>query len=418
MKDVRELKDKATKLIGKGKFAAALEVWQEVVKLAPDDVPARQKIGEMLQRLGRDRDAVDVYEDVAARYARQGHFYKASAVCRVLLTIEPVHERTQELIASLFARAQLPPPTAKQLPRVEAQGDSGDDFELDIEVELAPPSQGDLPAIPLFSTLTHEELKAILNSSMEVRSFAPGEVIVAEGAPGDSMFALVEGKAGVFRAHGRPEQRRVAEVDTGDIFGEAAMVSGGPRLATVAADGDVVALEFSREAMRRVIAAHPNVGRKLELFYRQRLLQNILRASPLMRLLPEEDKEALSTQFQATKFSTAEVLVREGDPVDAVHLLLRGVCAVTHASGERYPDLREGDLIGEISTLTGTAASATVIAAGPALTLRLPAETFKNRLLAHPAAAEAVREVVRARLERTAALDAAEDTAPGWDLRI
>jgi hypothetical protein len=44
--------------------------------------------------------------------------------------------------------------------------------------------------------------------------------VVVEGAPGDSMFALSEGTAGVFRGHGGPNARRVASIAPGDIFGE------------------------------------------------------------------------------------------------------------------------------------------------------------------------------------------------------
>ncbi|MDQ3263731.1 MAG: cyclic nucleotide-binding domain-containing protein [Myxococcota bacterium] len=422
MKDVRALKDKATLLVSKGKLGAGLEAWQQVVTAAPDEIVARQKVAELLQRLGRTAEAVQGYEEVAQRYARMGQFFKASAICRLLLTIEPVHQRTQELIASLYAHAKPVPVTARGLPRVDAAGAKPapapePDFELDIEVELAPPPSG-LPAIPLFSTLTEAELKEILGGSMEIRSFGPGEVLVAEGAPGDSMFAVVEGGASVYRAYGSAAQRKVAEVASGDIFGEAAMVSGGPRLATVVSEGDVVVLEFGREAMSQVSARHPRVGQKLDLFYRQRLLKNILRASPLLRSLPEADKQTLSERFQPCHFVAGQSILRQGQPVDSVHLLLRGVCSATGSNGERYPDLVEGDLFGEVSLLTDGIATASVAAAAPVLTLRLSADEFRSRVLAHEAAAQAVRALAEVRLRRTEALGSAPDAEAGVDLRV
>jgi cAMP-dependent protein kinase regulator len=393
---VRALKDKATELMVKGKLPKALEAWQAVVAAAPQDVAAEQKVAELQAKLGHRGEAVALYERVARRYAEQGHFFKASAVCRLVLGLDPGHQRTQELIASLFAKQRGPAKPAAPVPATPA------------------PAPGGLPSIPLFSTLAVEELKAVLGTAMEVRAYGPGELIVAEGAPGDSMFALVEGSAGIFRGFGTPAQRRVAELASGDIFGEVALLSGAPRVATVAADGDAVALEFPRAAMARVIEQHSNIGAQLEQFCQERLLSNALRASPVLRALPEAERAALSSAFVAATFVPGQRVISEGEAADAVFILVRGACEVTHSSGARYPELREGDLFGELSALTGEPPTATVKAKGTALTLKLPASEFKARVLAHPAAKAAVDALAKARLARTEQLDLEH----GVDVRI
>lgn len=393
MADLRELKDKATQLTVKGKLPAALEAWQAVVAADPNEGASHQKVAELFAKLGKKADAVRVYEESAARFAKKGLFFKASAVSRLIVSLEPGHTRTQEMIATLFAKekpAVVKPPAAPVAVAV-----------------TPPPAQDDavLPSIPLFSTLSRDELKEILSTGMEVRAVAPGEVVVTEGSPGDSMFALVEGTASVFRGWGTSAQRKVAQVATGDIFGEAAMVSGGPRLATVLLEGGGVALEFRRDAMGQIVSRHAHVGQMIDQFYRERLLANVLRASPILRALPEADKQAISASFQPCTFVDGQRIINEGQPADSVHLLLRGVCAVSHASGERYPDLREGDLFGELSVLTDGPATASVAALGPVLTLRLPASAFKARVLATPAAALVVKATAKSRLDRTARID-------------
>lgn len=389
MTDLRALKDKATELTTKGKLPAALEAWQAVVAADPQEGGAHQKVAELFAKLGQKAEAVHAYEEAASRFAKKGLFFKASAVCRLILALEPGHQRTQELIATQFAREPLVKP-----PQAQAQAP-------------APAPLPDLPSIPLFSTLTRDELKEVLSSGMEVRVFAPGDVVVAEGSPGDSMFALAEGEASVYRGWGTSLQRKVAQVATGDIFGEAAMVSGGTRLATVVLDGPGVALEFRRDAMGGIVNRFARVGQMVDEFYRERLLANVLRASPIFKALPEADKQALSSAFQPSTFVDGQRIISEGQPADSVHLLLRGTCAVSHQSGERYPDLREGDLFGEVSVLSDGAATASVAAIGPVLTLRIPAGTFKARVLASPAAAFAVKTMAKWRLARTAKLDEA-----------
>lgn len=418
--DVRALKDKASELVAKGKLPAAIDAWRKVTEAAPADVGARHKLAETLAKAGKKDEAVAAYEQVADQYAKEGLFFKASAVCKVIIGLQPGHQRTLDRIASLYARANAPkPPLLPPKPKVPEPVASFVDIEL--EVELEPPrSASGLPSIPLFSTLTEAELKEIMGTAMEVKSFTAGEILLAEGAPGDSMFAIAEGTAGVFRGFGSPHERRVATAEPGQILGEVAMISGAPRVASVVADTEGVALEFSRDAMVRVVTAHPRVKQMLNQFYRGRLLENALRASPILRALPEADAAALTQAFKPGAFPDGAAIITEGQPTDGVHMLLRGACAVTHKSGARYPDLREGDLFGEVSMLTEGPATATVTAQGPVLTLRLSPEDFRARVLQDSAAMLQVKKLAKARLDRTAKLDqdAPDAIEPVEDSRV
>ena len=116
MTDVRALKDKASQLSMKGKHDAALDAWKAVVASAPEDVASQQKVAETLIKLNRKGDAVKVYEDVAQGYAQKGLFFKASAVCRLVLGLDPQHQRTLELISSLYAKNKAPVPSSKPAP--------------------------------------------------------------------------------------------------------------------------------------------------------------------------------------------------------------------------------------------------------------------------------------------------------------
>jgi cAMP-dependent protein kinase regulator len=232
------------------------------------------------------------------------------------------------------------------------------------------------------------------------------------------MFGIAEGAAGIWRGWGTPDKREVAEVRAGDIFGELALVSGAPRLATVVAKGDVQVLELSRDAMHEIYARFPRVRMLVEAFSRERLLANAFRSSPIFRALTEAEQQALAAGFEARAYGSGQRIILEGLKANAVHLLLRGSCQVKHQSGQRYPDLREGDLFGEVSVLTGGSATATVSAAGPVVTLRISAADFKARVLANAEAAASVNQLAAARLERTAGLDAKDAKASGGDRRV
>jgi len=77
-----------------------------------------------------------------------------------------------------------------------------------------------------------------------------------------------------------------------------------------------------------------------------------------------------------------DVLTREGEPVDHLYYLAEGEARVM-SMGRQVGTCRAGDLIGELTVLSGETASATVILDGPARFWCAPAENLKPYVEAH-----------------------------------
>ncbi len=416
---VRRQKDRASQLLTKGKLQPALEEFRRIAKAVPGELGVRQKMAEILVRLGDAPAAVTEYAEVVRRYAEQGQFFKATALCRVILTLDPKHVATQQRLAELYAarRASSPstlaaapvaPLETASIPRAHAAPAPEEEVELAIDIELEelafeaeapPPPRDSLPSIPLFSSLSAPEFLAVLNGAMEARAFSAGEAIVTEGEPGDAMYAIAQGSVAVLR-----QAQQVATMQEGDFFGEMALLSGAPRLATVTAQGDVVALAFPRDEMAGLAAKHAGVKTALEQFFRERLLANLMRANPLLEPLSEAQRIALAAAFQSCTFKPNEIILEEGGAGEAVFLVLRGRCAVFHRDPTlgAYPDLVEGDAIGEISVAAQLPISATVMAKEPVVALRVPAEAFREIVLGNPETRKQVMLLASQRLTRTA----------------
>jgi cAMP-dependent protein kinase regulator len=425
---VRRQKDRATELLTKGKLQAALQEFRRIANAVPGELGVRQKIAEILARLGDAPAAVAEYAEVVRRYADQGQFLKATALCRVILTLDPRHQATQQRLAELYssrvgtassasrlalassapleagsiAQAETAPPPPAQAPEPVAEVAIAIEIEVEelpFEAEAPAPPRDSLPHVPLFSSLNTTEFLAVLNGAMEAKAFSVGEAIVTEGAPGDAMYAVAQGSVAVLR-----NTHKVATMQEGDFFGEMALLSGAPRLATVVAETDVVVLAFPREDMDAAIAKHPGVKTALEQFYRERLLANLMRANPLLQPLSDEQRAQLAASFQSCTFRPNEVIVEEGHDGVAVFLLLRGRCAVIHREPGlgAYPDLTEGDAIGEISVTAETKVSATVVAKEPVVALRVPADAFRKIVLGNPDVRKQVLLLASQRLTRTA----------------
>lgn len=281
--------ERANQLMQQGKLTAALDEYRRIVQAVPSELAARQRIAEILVRQGQVPAAVAEYSEVVKRYAEQGDFFKATALCRVILSLDPGHQLAQQQLASLYAsRGAAPAAPAGRPPPLPSAKLQASSFQLaapmphaaDEPEEIAAedliavpepplPPRDALPAIPLFSSLTTEAFVAVLNGALDAKSVRAGETIVAEGAAGTSMYAVVQGAVSVWR-----KAQRVAQLGEGEFFGELALLTGAPRMATVKADTDVVVLEFPRESMTKVMAAHPGVRAGLEKFAHERQRAN------------------------------------------------------------------------------------------------------------------------------------------------
>ena len=98
------------------------------------------------------------------------------------------------------------------------------------------------------------DIRAEIARSCRAAAYAPGEAIVRQGDPGQSMFIVAAGEVRVVLEPGRDE---VARIKPGGYFGEMSLLTGEPRSATVLALGDVSVIELNADLFRRLAADYP-----------------------------------------------------------------------------------------------------------------------------------------------------------------
>tara|TARA_B100001123_G_scaffold93739_1_gene107981 strand:- start:5423 stop:7039 length:1617 start_codon:yes stop_codon:yes gene_type:complete len=108
------------------------------------------------------------------------------------------------------------------------------------------------------------QLKTDRTSSISAEHFDEGEELVREGDFGDKLFVVRTGRVAVSRRglDGRPE--RLAVLEAGDYFGEAALLDVVPRNSTVTALTPVDVLTIGRGDFRTLIATFPALATVFE----------------------------------------------------------------------------------------------------------------------------------------------------------
>jgi cAMP-dependent protein kinase regulator len=219
------------------------------------------------------------------------------------------------------------------------------------------------------------------------------------------MYAIARGAVRVIRrAEGR-EPRVVAEMCEGEFFGEMALLSGAPRFATVVSVGASQVLELEKDDYEALARKHPSFGEVVSRFYKERLLANILRASPMFGLIGDAQRAKLPEILQVEAHPEGRLLLEQGRPGKGFYLLLRGRCDVFHRTADGremyYPPMHEGDVFGELSLLQNSTVTANVRTGTACVVLSMDRRWFDELLLRNEGARAALYELAGTRFQRT-----------------
>ena len=117
-------------------------------------------------------------------------------------------------------------------------------------------SHDTLRRIPLFREFTDEECTAV-GSLVRVREFATGDVVLHQGAPGDTMVIVLDGRLRVEMTDAKGSRNEVGSVGPGEIVGEMAVLDPAPRAASVVAASGAVVYELGRGDLQKLRAIAP-----------------------------------------------------------------------------------------------------------------------------------------------------------------
>jgi CRP-like cAMP-binding protein len=114
-----------------------------------------------------------------------------------------------------------------------------------------------IAAVPLFADCSRRELRELAETADEVVVPA-GYDLTKEGATGREFVIIVDGAAEVIR-----RGRRINTLSSGDFLGEIALISRGPRTATVRTTVPTHALVITASAFRGLLRRMPSIQIKV-----------------------------------------------------------------------------------------------------------------------------------------------------------
>jgi tetratricopeptide (TPR) repeat protein len=106
--DRRKKLEAAERLLVQGKIQAALLEFEDLARGSPRDILTLNRVGDVLARQGRNRDAVVYYRQIADQFAQGGFVPKAIAIHKKILRLTPDAPESLFSLGNLYAEQRLP----------------------------------------------------------------------------------------------------------------------------------------------------------------------------------------------------------------------------------------------------------------------------------------------------------------------
>lgn len=175
---------------------------------------------------------------------RQDHIIYSAAYS--ISTLEKSADTADAVLSAIWYQfldrnIKIPPPAQKLLQSCTIEEES-------YSKELAT-----LRSVELLSGMSEEDLLMLLRASV-ARRYEAGQTILAKGESGSTMSIVLSGQVAV-----HSDDRELAKLGPGQIFGEMALLTGSPRQADIRALEPTRCLEVDREGFRMALSRHPEI---------------------------------------------------------------------------------------------------------------------------------------------------------------
>ena len=116
-----------------------------------------------------------------------------------------------------------------------------------------------LKEIEIFKELSVSELAAVASVTEEV-VYPPGEIVIMEGEPGETMYLIIAGEVAVIKGRGQGNEIELDRIGAGDYFGEMALFEHDVRSATIRTAEESRLLVLHKREFAEIVREYPQIA--------------------------------------------------------------------------------------------------------------------------------------------------------------
>ncbi len=419
VRDTVQATDEVIRLLATGEPKQALFWAAPLAKLDPAHPVHWFLLGCALGEQNHTSQAITALGLAVDRGLATSNLPVAIAACERLRKLGADNAGSVERLARSFAkdsnvlgvRPDVPPSLPGQRSQVSRLPDSTKDVEMLALVNASMERASELTDAnavseqPLFSSLGAQALQALLGA-FSVQLICSEDVLIKQGELGQEAFVLARGELEVVR-FSESERVVLARLGNGTLFGEMALLSRTPRAASVVASRPCIVLSATRVDLDALAEKEPELGQALAQFCRQRMIDNLLRTSGILRAVSAKERTSLIEQFETQTHEAETLLIEQGQQSEGMYLIASGEVQVWHREADGdvlIATLGPGEVVGEVALVLRRPATTDVRVSHPSVLLHLPRERFLEVIKHHPQLLAELYEVAVRRDEETSSI--------------
>ncbi len=236
-----------------------------------------------------------------------------------------------------------------------------------------------------FSLIDKLSDKEAMDFILQARIFHchDGDTVVHQGEVSDSFYLILEGQMKVHLQLAPNSDIHLSTLLPGYYFGEYACVYKLPRTANVTAAGDAVILEFSNEAIAKLMQQSPAAGEQLMKAVKTRLIRSMPQTHPAFTQLAEADRDWLAEESNIVEIK--EGLLTDHDMTGQCCVVVHGkLTAKREVKGQTLQcTLSKDDMFGDLNKHLIFPRSTTLSADGRCLICCIPGPIFQSFMTAY-----------------------------------
>jgi HlyB family type I secretion system ABC transporter len=270
----------------------------------------------------------------------------------------------------------------------------------------------------LFQFLPDDDFEK-LQALLQEERYDFGELIVKQGEPANAFYVLISGRArAVKTGANNGEEIVLGSLRPGDSFGEAALIEGGTRSATVRCSTSVEVLRLDRSDFLALAENVPELKQHVQMTRRAHTLQGFLYEFSNFGRLPTPALRGMIEKLQRVQIQKGNLIIKEGDAAGPMYILEKGRArAFTQNNGalRNLAFYRDGDFFGELSILNGSRRAASVEAYSDCELLALDPDAVRSLKQSYPEFGKLLEERLaqyKAKTDARIPLDFTEELLP------
>jgi len=221
----------------------------------------------------------------------------------------------------------------------------------------------------LFSRLNDEESHAVI-LQMRLKTVEAGtNVINQDDKDGVRFYVIKKGSFKIIR-----DGKELYDYQSGDTFGERALIQDAPRAATVQSIEPSEVWVLHRDDYRVTVAMEAEKKR-------DRLVE-FIKSIRAFKNFSKKELVTLAESFEETKYKENQTVIKQGERGDRFYVVMHGIAKMTKKNQKgkitAQADLPVGKYFGELALTTGERRAATITAHNGLTCLELSKEDFQE----------------------------------------